>query len=638
MGTRGAMDIRVGTGVTGRVNKGRRFNDREATSGSKNRDNNDNINSMKRIILLIIGIITAGIAMGQVNGNFKSLRIMNSDSTHGVIPGTMYRGSDLILRWVDEAGVIHKFFKIGSGDFWKTTGTTTLTGNVTINGGSTRSISFLNPTTFDISPTTSMSINLPSSATGDTYYRNGSGLFTRRAVGTANQFMTVSGGLPVWSTPAATTLNMSTSRLLGRTTASTGAVEEITVGAGLSLSGGSLTTTSTAGDFWKTTGTSTFTGNVIIDGGATRTLTFNNMSALNMIIDNAIAISSSVSTTTIEGAGGSSIITLGTSALISTSTGQDINLLSDGDVNITSTTGNSILNSASGIVEITADHGDVGITANDTGSITLTSENNITNSAVGSISFSTNGSVRKTIEPDGSWNIGGSNGTSGQVITSAGSAAPPTWQTISATSPITFSSNVISTSMATNRLIGRSTASTGVMEEISVGTGLSLSAGTLSSTVAGISGLTAGRVTLSASATTLSDDADLTFSGNTLSTDIIQLDNGDDQVVIDGDSFIQTHTGTSNFLNILAADGVASQNNGNSIILQAGDAYTGSGNGAGGNLNINPGEKNGSGTAGNLQVNLSSGGFYIIVGLPTTCAGAPTGALANIAGVLNVCP
>jgi hypothetical protein len=56
---------------------------------------------------------------------------------------------------------------------------------------------------------------------------------------------------------------------------------------------------------------------------------------------------------------------------------------------------------------------------------------------------------------------------------------------ISATSPITSSGGTtptISTSMATNKLIGRSTAGVGVMEEISIGSGLSLSAGTLSST------------------------------------------------------------------------------------------------------------------------------------------------------------
>jgi hypothetical protein len=56
---------------------------------------------------------------------------------------------------------------------------------------------------------------------------------------------------------------------------------------------------------------------------------------------------------------------------------------------------------------------------------------------------------------------------------------------VGATSPITSSGGntpTISTSMATNKLIGRSSAGVGVMEEITVGTGLSLSAGTLNAT------------------------------------------------------------------------------------------------------------------------------------------------------------
>jgi hypothetical protein len=64
---------------------------------------------------------------------------------------------------------------------------------------------------------------------------------------------------------------------------------------------------------------------------------------------------------------------------------------------------------------------------------------------------------------------------------------------VTATSPITSSGGttpVISTSMATNKLIGRSTAGTGVMEEITIGTGLSLSAGTLTNTATYTSPLT----------------------------------------------------------------------------------------------------------------------------------------------------
>jgi len=64
---------------------------------------------------------------------------------------------------------------------------------------------------------------------------------------------------------------------------------------------------------------------------------------------------------------------------------------------------------------------------------------------------------------------------------------------VTATSPITSSGGntpIISTSMSANKLIGRSTAGIGVMEEISIGTGLSLSAGTLSNTATYTSPLT----------------------------------------------------------------------------------------------------------------------------------------------------
>jgi hypothetical protein len=59
---------------------------------------------------------------------------------------------------------------------------------------------------------------------------------------------------------------------------------------------------------------------------------------------------------------------------------------------------------------------------------------------------------------------------------------------VAATSPITSSGGAtptISTSMATNRLLGRSTAGTGVAEQITIGTGLSLTAGTLTNSALG---------------------------------------------------------------------------------------------------------------------------------------------------------
>jgi hypothetical protein len=62
---------------------------------------------------------------------------------------------------------------------------------------------------------------------------------------------------------------------------------------------------------------------------------------------------------------------------------------------------------------------------------------------------------------------------------------------VAATAPIAYDSGTqtVSTSMATNRLLGRTSAGAGVAEEISVGSGLSLAAGTLSAT-GGVGGLT----------------------------------------------------------------------------------------------------------------------------------------------------
>ena len=85
-------------------------------------------------------------------------------------------------------------------------------------------------------------------------------------------------------------------------------------------------------------------------------------------------------------------------------------------------------------------------------------------------------------------------GTSSQFVKGDGTLDSNTYLTsavtsVTATSPITSSGGntpVISTSMATNKLIGRSTAGTGVMEEITIGTGLTLSGGILNGSATGV--------------------------------------------------------------------------------------------------------------------------------------------------------
>jgi hypothetical protein len=59
------------------------------------------------------------------------------------------------------------------------------------------------PTTRLSLSTTGTILNLSSDATGDTYYRNSSGFFTRLPIGTSGQVLTVSGGgIPSWAAPS----------------------------------------------------------------------------------------------------------------------------------------------------------------------------------------------------------------------------------------------------------------------------------------------------------------------------------------------------------------------------------------------------------------------------------------------------
>ena len=196
---------------------------------------------------------------------------------------------------------------------------------------------------------TGTELDLGSDATGDIYYRNGSGKLTRRGIGSEGQILAVSSGIPAWITnvtqytdemaqdavgniltntttidftyidgsdqisasvndnsisnakirqsaglsvigrSANTTGNvdditgtdgqilrvsgtslgfgtigissitMNTARLLGRTTASSGAVEEISMGAGLSLSGGTLSSTLSFGTQYQVPSTNSTT-------------------------------------------------------------------------------------------------------------------------------------------------------------------------------------------------------------------------------------------------------------------------------------------------------------------------------------------------------------------------------------------
>ena len=192
-------------------------------------------------------------------------------------------------------------------------------------------------------------------------------------------------------------LTMTAARVLGRTTAATGAIEEMTVGTGLSLSGGVLSSTSAATGAVTGSGLTMSTAKVL---GRTTAATG---AIEEMAIGSGLALSGGVLSST---AGGGSVTSV----------------------------------SGSG--------GSTGLTLNGgpiTGSGTLT--------VAGTLAIASGGTGATTAEGAKS-NLG-------------------------ITGPITGSG----LTMSTAKLLGRTTAATGAIEEMAIGTGLSLSGGALSSTV-----------------------------------------------------------------------------------------------------------------------------------------------------------
>ena len=114
-------------------------------------------------------------------------------------------------------------------------------------------------------------------------------------------------------------------------------------------------------------------------------------------------------------------------------------------------------------------------------------------------------------------------GTDGQILVARSATStglvwgdlPTSVSSVTATGPITSSGGTtpaISTSMSTNKLIGRSTAGTGVMEEITLGTGLSFSGTTLNATAS-----------VTPAALTKTDDTNVTLTlGGSPSTALLQ--------------------------------------------------------------------------------------------------------------------
>ncbi len=127
----------------------------------------------------------------------------------------------------------------------------------------------------------------------------------------------------------ATSLSMATARLLGRTTAGSGGVEEITVGSGLSLAGGALTATGggsgtvTSVNIANATGL-TFTGGPVTGSGTFTPLLSANLQAWHGLVTSSKANSALTISTTAPLTGGGNLSanrTLGISAATTSAAG-----------------------------------------------------------------------------------------------------------------------------------------------------------------------------------------------------------------------------------------------------------------------------------------------------------------------------
>lgn len=361
-------------------------------------------------------------------------------------------------------------------------------------------------------------------------------------------------------------LTMATARLLGRTTASTGAIEEISIGSGLSLSGGVLSATGGGGGSGTVTSVNISSTDLSVTGGPITSSGVLTVNVLASAITNAKL--AQVATATFKGrvtagtgdpedltvaqaktlldlAGtntGDQTITL-TGAVTGSGVGSFATTLADDAVTTTKIAPNAVLGSkiannnvtnvklsnvatatfkgrltaGTGAPEdltVPQAQGLLGISGTNTGDQTITLTGDVTGSGTGSFAATiADGSVSLTKMSNLAANsfIGNNTGSAatplaltiaqatamlgvftatlqGAVPASGGGSlnflrADGTWQAPpgGGSGPITSSAFTMSTA----RMLGRTTASTGAIEEISIGSGLLLSGGVLSATGGG---------------------------------------------------------------------------------------------------------------------------------------------------------
>lgn len=270
-------------------------------------------------------------------------------------------------------------------------------------------------------------------------------------------------------------LTQATAKMLGRSTAGTGAVEEIAVGSGLSLSGGTLSATgggsgtvtsvdvsggttglTTSGGPVTTSGTITMAGTLAVANGGTGATTASGArTALGLAIGtdvlapNGSAASLTSFPTLNQNTTGTASNVTGTVAIANGGTGQTTAQAAINALAGAQTSGQFLRGNGTNVVMAAIQAADVPtLNQNTTGTAS-----NVT----GTVAVA-NGGTGGATAADARTNLGAA--ASG-AVTSSG------------------------LTQSTAKMLGRSTAGTGAVEEIAVGSGLSLSGGTLSATGGG---------------------------------------------------------------------------------------------------------------------------------------------------------
>lgn len=217
--------------------------------------------------------------------------------------------------------------------------------------------------------------------------------------------------------------------------------------------------------------------------------------------------------------------------------------------------------------------------------------------------------------------LNGAAGTAGQVLTSNGTGTSPTWETVSGGLTNIASANEFPLTVDASGNMTHSGVWTGLLGLGDIDFGGTSQSGSQRYLRANGSGSDVGMNFIKKGTAST-----FTMSSTTAEPSIIYSTG-----TAAGSGYIEFNTPvtdtTPNAFGIRTSNTGGSQVNGGDLTISTGQGSV-SLNGNGGNINILPGVGGGTGHRG----------YIIMTDLPTACTGLPTGALANVSGVLNVCP